>query len=143
MADTGSIILGLRLRGDVGRLQRDICCKNIQERLKPPKRDCALRAVNTTTGVAGGIDMLPIAETALKADTATAAASHSEETGKSYSPRHLTSVDALRGIAAITVVLFHIVMAPSPNLVTPHWVQPLIISGKTGVTMFFWLAHSP
>lgn len=52
-----------------------------------------------------------------------------------YSPRHLAAVDALRGIAAVSVVILHVVEIP--HLAAPHWLQPLIHAGGTGVQMFF------
>jgi peptidoglycan/LPS O-acetylase OafA/YrhL len=69
--------------------------------------------------------------------TATAATSDPEDTGQRFSPEHLSSVDALRGIAALTVVCLHVTLVPSPHLGTPNWLRPLVLAGGTGVTMFF------
>jgi peptidoglycan/LPS O-acetylase OafA/YrhL len=46
-------------------------------------------------------------------------------------------IDALRGFAALYVMLFHLVLVPSPNLLCPPWLQLFIMNGYTGVTLFF------
>ena len=48
------------------------------------------------------------------------------------------SLDSLRGLAAIYVVFFHLVLLPTPNLVIPDNVAAQIVSfGGTGVFLFF------
>lgn len=69
--------------------------------------------------------------------TATASTSDTEDTGQRFNPRHLGSVDALRGLAAIYVACFHVTMVPSPHLAMPDWARPFIVSGSAGVAMFF------
>ncbi len=69
--------------------------------------------------------------------TATAATTDPEDTGQRSNSMHLSGVDALRGIAAGYVVCLHVTMVPFPHLATPDWIRPLILSGGTGVMMFF------
>jgi peptidoglycan/LPS O-acetylase OafA/YrhL len=69
--------------------------------------------------------------------TATASTSDKTDTGQASSSLHLTSVDALRGIAAIYVACFHVAMVPSPHLAMPEWIRPFMVSGSAGVAMFF------
>ncbi len=69
--------------------------------------------------------------------TAPSATTDASDTGQQFSPRHLTSVDALRGIAAVYVVCFHLVLLPQPNLGVPSWANPLLMAGGTGVGLFF------
>ena len=69
--------------------------------------------------------------------TATAATTDPEDTGQRFSPKHLGSVDALRGIAAVYVVCLHMTMVPAPHLAMPDWIRPFVLSGGTGVVMFF------
>jgi len=49
-------------------------------------------------------------------------------------------IDALRGIAAIYVVIFHIVKAPVFHLTLPSWLRPFIFNGSSGVALFFILS---
>jgi len=49
----------------------------------------------------------------------------------------LAYIDALRGLAALYVVLYHLVLLPNPHLVVPSWISPFIAAGGTGVTLFF------
>lgn len=51
--------------------------------------------------------------------------------------RRLESIDALRGIAAAYVVVYHMMLLPDPQLVPPDWLRPIVSSGGTGVTLFF------
>ncbi len=46
-------------------------------------------------------------------------------------------VDALRGLAALYVVLYHLALIPQPNLAVPGWASPFILTGGSGVTLFF------
>jgi len=69
--------------------------------------------------------------------TATAATSDTEDSGQQFSPAHLSSVDALRGLAAIYVACFHVIFVPSPPLAVPGWFRPFMGSGGSGVALFF------
>jgi peptidoglycan/LPS O-acetylase OafA/YrhL len=51
--------------------------------------------------------------------------------------RRLEFLDALRGLAAVYVVFYHMLMLPDPHLVPPRWVERLAMAGGTGVTLFF------
>ena len=51
--------------------------------------------------------------------------------------RRLDFVDSLRGLAAIYVVVYHMVLLPEPNLLVPHWAQALAHHGGTAVRLFF------
>lgn len=55
---------------------------------------------------------------------------------KPYRER-LDAVDALRGLAALYVLVYHVVFIPKPNLAVPGWASPFVINGGTGVTLFF------
>jgi peptidoglycan/LPS O-acetylase OafA/YrhL len=46
-------------------------------------------------------------------------------------------IDSLRGFAALYVIMFHMVLVPSPKLMIPAWLHPFIYNGGTGVTLFF------
>lgn len=46
-------------------------------------------------------------------------------------------IDALRGLAALYVVFYHLALMPKPNLSVPYWIKPFVLSGGTGVTLFF------
>jgi peptidoglycan/LPS O-acetylase OafA/YrhL len=65
------------------------------------------------------------------------AKSDPNDRGQQSSRNHLNSIDALRGSAALYVACFHTILLPSPRLQTPNWIRPLILSGGTGVTLFF------
>ena len=53
-------------------------------------------------------------------------------------PSHrLGFLDSLRGWAAIYVILYHTALMPTPALPVPAWAAPVILSGGTGVTLFF------
>jgi peptidoglycan/LPS O-acetylase OafA/YrhL len=54
--------------------------------------------------------------------------------------KRLKVIDGLRGLAAIYVIMFHIVGMPNPKLDTPYWVSPVIKMGGIGVTLFFILS---
>ena len=49
----------------------------------------------------------------------------------------LDFLDALRGMAAAYVVVYHMVMMPQPGLVTPLWAEKFAHAGGNGVIMFF------
>ena len=51
--------------------------------------------------------------------------------------RRLPFIDALRGLAAFYVLVFHVILVPRPNVVMPTWLKPLLMNGGTGVTLFF------
>jgi peptidoglycan/LPS O-acetylase OafA/YrhL len=51
--------------------------------------------------------------------------------------RRLEFLDALRGLAATYVLLYHLVLLPEPDLVPPLWSDRLVHAGGTGVTLFF------
>src|SRR5262249_28303269 len=53
------------------------------------------------------------------------------------SMRRLDFVDSLRGLAAIYVVVYHMLLLPAPNLGVPHWAHDVAFSGGTAVTLFF------
>lgn len=46
-------------------------------------------------------------------------------------------LDALRGLAALYVVVYHMVLVPEPDLVVPHWAHMIAHNGGMGVTLFF------
>ncbi|SKC00696.1 MULTISPECIES: acyltransferase family protein [Luteibacter] len=49
----------------------------------------------------------------------------------------LDFMDALRGLAASYVVLYHMVLLPMPNLPVPPWLAAFAGNGGSGVTLFF------
>ena len=51
--------------------------------------------------------------------------------------KRLGFVDALRGYAALYVLVFHVSYSPVPNLPTPTWLTPIVFYGFSGVTLFF------
>ncbi|MCF7751699.1 acyltransferase [Bacillus subtilis subsp. subtilis] len=53
------------------------------------------------------------------------------------SPNRLAFLDALRGLAAVYVVLFHVMAMPVPALVTGPGLGAVLATGGTGVTLFF------
>jgi peptidoglycan/LPS O-acetylase OafA/YrhL len=55
----------------------------------------------------------------------------------SQSEQRLAFLDSLRGLAAIYVVLFHMMLVPSPHLAVPDWISQFVIFGRSGVTLFF------
>ncbi len=54
----------------------------------------------------------------------------------SNAPR-LAFVDALRGLAAVYVVIYHTVYIPQPALNVPHWAFLVVTGGHSAVTLFF------
>lgn len=51
--------------------------------------------------------------------------------------RRLDFLDALRGLAAAYVVVYHMLLLPQPQLVAPRWAEKFALAGGTGVTLFF------
>ena len=51
--------------------------------------------------------------------------------------RKLDFIDSLRGIAALSIIIFHLVYIPQPSLPVPSVFIPLIEKGGYGVTLFF------
>lgn len=51
--------------------------------------------------------------------------------------RRLDFLDALRGLAAVYVVIYHMLLIPQPNLSAPRWAEKFVMAGGTGVTLFF------
>jgi peptidoglycan/LPS O-acetylase OafA/YrhL len=49
----------------------------------------------------------------------------------------LEFLDALRGLAAAYVVIYHMTLMPQPQLVLPRWAEKFTLMGGTGVTLFF------
>lgn len=49
----------------------------------------------------------------------------------------LEFLDALRGLAAVYVLVYHMLLLPQPNLLAPRWAEKVAVNGGTGVTMFF------
>src|SRR4030043_652004 len=49
----------------------------------------------------------------------------------------LESIDALRGMAALYILLYHLALIPQPNLSVPRWASSFVLTGGTGVTIFF------
>lgn len=49
----------------------------------------------------------------------------------------LDFLDALRGLAALYVVVYHMLLIPEPDLVTPRWAKTIAMNGGMGVTLFF------
>ena len=49
----------------------------------------------------------------------------------------LDFLDALRGLAAFYVVIYHMALLPEPDLPVPHWANLIAHNGGMGVTLFF------
>lgn len=56
---------------------------------------------------------------------------------KPVEPTRLDFLDALRGLAAVYVIAYHLIYIPSPNLAVPAWARLWAENGGTGVTLFF------
>jgi peptidoglycan/LPS O-acetylase OafA/YrhL len=52
----------------------------------------------------------------------------------------LESIDALRGMAALYILLYHLALIPQPNLPVPRWASSFVLAGGTGVTIFFMVS---
>jgi peptidoglycan/LPS O-acetylase OafA/YrhL len=46
-------------------------------------------------------------------------------------------LDSLRGWAAVYVMFYHMSLIPTPALQVPDWAAPIVLTGGTGVTLFF------
>jgi peptidoglycan/LPS O-acetylase OafA/YrhL len=46
-------------------------------------------------------------------------------------------IDTLRGLAALYVCLYHLALLPNPDLDVPYWAKQIVLTGATGVTLFF------
>ena len=53
---------------------------------------------------------------------------------------HFLFVDALRGLAALYVVTYHMVLVPRPILAVPPVLNDLVMAGGSGVALFFVLS---
>lgn len=51
--------------------------------------------------------------------------------------KRLDFLDALRGLAAAYVVVYHMILLPDPHLVVPGWASNVAHAGGTGVILFF------
>lgn len=51
--------------------------------------------------------------------------------------RRLEFLDSLRGLAAVYVLVYHMLLLPQPNLVPPVWAAKFALAGGMGVTLFF------
>lgn len=49
----------------------------------------------------------------------------------------LAFVESLRGIAALSVLMYHLAYIPNPNLAAPIWMWKIVLVGGSGVTLFF------
>lgn len=61
------------------------------------------------------------------------------EASTTKKPR-LEFLDALRGLAAAYVVLYHMTLMPDPHLLLPRWAEKGVLMGGTGVTLFFMVS---
>lgn len=52
----------------------------------------------------------------------------------------LDSIDALRGLAALYIFVYHLILIPQPNLLAPPLLHTIFLNGFTGVTLFFVLS---
>ena len=50
---------------------------------------------------------------------------------------HLEFIATLRGLAALYVMSYHLALIPKPSLEVPVWMNKIILTGGTGVTLFF------
>jgi peptidoglycan/LPS O-acetylase OafA/YrhL len=54
--------------------------------------------------------------------------------------RRLQFLDALRGIAAVYIVICHMALMPRPSLALPGWAQAMADAGTHGIALFFMLS---
>jgi peptidoglycan/LPS O-acetylase OafA/YrhL len=59
------------------------------------------------------------------------------ENGPPIDKRRLEFLDALRGLAAVYVVVYHMLLLPQPHLSAPRWAEKFAMAGGMGVTLFF------
>lgn len=59
------------------------------------------------------------------------------QTDRAGEKRRLAFLDALRGLAAVYVVVYHMLLIPQPALAAPRWAEKFAMAGGTGVTLFF------
>jgi peptidoglycan/LPS O-acetylase OafA/YrhL len=52
----------------------------------------------------------------------------------------IPSIDALRGAAALYILIYHLVFVPKPSLILPAWIYATVKYGFSGVTLFFILS---
>jgi peptidoglycan/LPS O-acetylase OafA/YrhL len=52
----------------------------------------------------------------------------------------LDFIDSLRGLAALYVLFFHTALVPQQKLLLPKWLEPFIMNGGSGVTLFFLIS---
>lgn len=63
-----------------------------------------------------------------------------DQTQEMSQPARLPFLDALRGLAALSVVMVHVATMPNPLLETPVAAETLVLLGSTGVCLFFALS---
>jgi peptidoglycan/LPS O-acetylase OafA/YrhL len=63
--------------------------------------------------------------------------SQSKPEAPTVSQNRLDFIEALRGLAALYVVAFHLAHLPNPHLEIPFWADKFIQAGGSGVTLFF------
>jgi peptidoglycan/LPS O-acetylase OafA/YrhL len=56
---------------------------------------------------------------------------------KTAATSRLDYIDSLRGFAAYYIVLYHLALLPDPDLKVPLWAREFVLSGGTGVSLFF------
>jgi peptidoglycan/LPS O-acetylase OafA/YrhL len=60
-----------------------------------------------------------------------------DETVRISTKKRLAFLDALRGLAAVYVILYHMILIPVPELNVPAWISAFAKNGGSGVTLFF------
>lgn len=55
-------------------------------------------------------------------------------------PTHVPALDGLRGIAILSVLLFHLSWVLSPTHTTTHAAREVVLAGWVGVDLFFVLS---
>lgn len=69
--------------------------------------------------------------------TATSATPERSDTGQAANPDHVAAIDALRGVAALSILIYHTVLVPNPHLPVPYGTRSLFYAGGAGVQLFF------